>query len=121
MSSTKVAGGGAMMVHNICRHTLLQATRPPRSGNGFLGGCFTSVSTPPPEGIGEKAKQTMDNVLGAAKDNTQQLKDRVMGKTNSGSCSSASSHPSKDPNLNHGVELTDSSCEDVRDRPGGYS
>lgn len=51
--------------------------------------------------------------MGAAKDTSENVKDRVTGAN--------TSHPSKDPELNHGVEKTDSSCEDVRDRPGGYS
>ncbi|KAI3755768.1 hypothetical protein L1987_55574 [Smallanthus sonchifolius] len=104
-----------MIVRASCRHTL-QASR---SGNRILGGCFTSVSTPPPEGesegVGEKAKQTVDDVLGATKDTSQKLKERVMGT------GTKTEKPSNNPELNHGVESTDTSCEDVRSRPGGYS
>ncbi|KAK9077479.1 hypothetical protein SSX86_005816 [Deinandra increscens subsp. villosa] len=90
-----------------------------RPGNGRLLGRF--FSTPPPEGgsegaVGEKAKQTMDNVLGAAKDTSEKLKERVMGTG-----TKTTAKPSRDPEQNHGVESTDSSCEDVRGRPGGYS
>ncbi|KAL8195481.1 hypothetical protein R6Q57_025884 [Mikania cordata] len=98
------------------RQTLLQPTRSPRFCNDVLGRCFASVSTPPPPSkggneVGEKAKETMDNVLDATKERSQKVKERVMG----------AERPSKNPDLNHGVESTDSSCEDVRDRPGGYS
>lgn len=83
------------------------------------------------ECAGEKAKQTMDNVLGAAKEGSEKLKDRAAG-TGTGTCTGTSagtgtgtgtgtSKPSKDPDMNHGVESTDSSCEDVRGRPGGYN
>ncbi|KAM0029101.1 hypothetical protein Hdeb2414_s0018g00521841 [Helianthus debilis subsp. tardiflorus] len=121
MYSTKI---GAMIVCTIRQHTLLQATIPARSGNGLLGGCFSFVSTPPPseggsEGVGDKAKQTMDNVLGVAKDSSQKVKDRVTG-TGTGT-GTGMKNPSKDPDMNHGVETTDSSCEDVRGRPGGYN
>ncbi|KAF5814814.1 hypothetical protein HanRHA438_Chr03g0127221 [Helianthus annuus] len=131
MYSTKI---GAMIVCTIRQHTLLQATIPARSGNGLLGGCFSFVSTPPPseggsEGVGDKAKQTMDNVLGAAKDSSQKVKDRVT-RTGTGTgtgtdtgtgTGTGMNNPSKDPDMNHGVETTDSSCEDVRGRPGGYN
>lgn len=55
----------------------------------------------------------MDDVLGATKDTSQKVKERVTGTD--------TSKPSRNPELNHGVESTDSSCEDVRGRPGGYS
>ncbi|GJZ20310.1 hypothetical protein Tco_0556900 [Tanacetum coccineum] len=114
MSTTKVTGI-AMMLR---RHTLLNATRPPLCGVGSLGDCFASIpegGSDAVRGMEEKAKQTTDDVLGAAKDAAQKLKDQSMGS------GSSSKKPSKDPDQNHGVERTDSACEDVRDRPGGYS
>lgn len=104
-----------MIVRNLRHHTTLF-----RSGNDLLRGCFSSFSIPPKggsEGVGEKAKETMDNVLGVAKETSKNIKDRVK----SGTEDNKTAKPSSNPDLNHGVEPTDSSCEDVRDRPGGYS
>ncbi|CAI9303749.1 unnamed protein product [Lactuca saligna] len=115
MSSTKVTGIGMM----IRRHNLLYASRPALFANGQLGGGFASFSDSDSrredEGnaLADRAKQTMGKIMGAAKDTSENVKDRVTGGN--------TSHPSKDPELNHGVEKTNSSCEDVRDRPGGYS
>ncbi|KAK1431008.1 hypothetical protein QVD17_14198 [Tagetes erecta] len=112
MYSMKIAQE-VMIVRALRLPALVQAIRPHRSS-----ACFASVSTPPEggsDGVGEKAKKTMDDVLGATKDTSQKLKERVTG-TETGT-----SKPSRNPELNHGVESTDSSCEDVRGRPGGYS
>ncbi|PWA48706.1 hypothetical protein CTI12_AA451400 [Artemisia annua] len=114
MSTTKVTGI-AMMLR---RHTLLNATRPPLCGVGSLGDCFASIpkdGSDAVRGMEEKAKQTTDDVLGVAKDAAKKLKDQAMES------GSSSKKPSKDPDQNHGVERTDSACEDVRGRPGGYS
>ncbi|KAI3708369.1 hypothetical protein L2E82_37537 [Cichorium intybus] len=114
MSSTKMTGLIGMMIR---RHNLLYASRPALFADGQLRGGFASISDHEDEAnaMRERAKQALGNVMDAAKDSSEKLKDRVMGTD------TKTAHPSKNPDLNHGVEKTDSSCEDVRDRPGGYS
>ncbi|KAL4580358.1 hypothetical protein LXL04_016549 [Taraxacum kok-saghyz] len=117
MSSSKVTGIGMM----IQRHNLLYASRPALFASGDRSGrlYFESDSNTRSESEGntlkDTAEKTVGTVIGGARNTGEKVKDEVMGTGGS------TAHPSKDPEQNHGVEKTDSSCEDVRDRPGGYS